>query len=72
MAQALNQWRHQVAPSEALVVLYQAMRPASYHRIRMAIEIASDSPAFFFVANLLLPITIAKYHNNSYFKVKPS
>jgi hypothetical protein len=49
-----------VAPSEALVVLYQVMRPASYRRIRMAIEIASDLPAFFVVANLLLPITRAK------------
>jgi hypothetical protein len=49
-----------VAPSEALVVLYQAMRPASYRHIRMAIEIASDLPAFFVVADLLLPITIAK------------
>jgi len=59
-AQALTRWRHPVAPSEALDVLYWAMRPASYRRIRMAIEIASDSPAFFVVANLLLPITIAK------------
>ena len=57
---ALARWRHPVAPSEALVVLYQAMRPASYRRIHMAIEIASDSPAFFVVANLLLPITRAK------------
>ena len=31
--------------SEALDVLYQAMSPESYHRIRLAIEIASDSPA---------------------------
>ena len=37
-----------------------AIRPASYHRIRMTIEIASDSPALFVVADLLLPITIAK------------
>jgi len=36
-----------VAPSEALdVVLYQAMRPASNRRIRMAIKIASNLPAF--------------------------
>jgi len=49
-----------MAPSEALDVLYQAMRPASYRRIHMAIEIASDSPAFFVVSDLLLPITIAK------------
>jgi len=60
-AQALNQWRHPVAPSE-LDVLYWAMCPTSYRRIRMAIEVASDSPAsaFFVVADLVLPITIAK------------
>ena len=55
MAQALARWRHPVAPSEALDVLYRAMRPASYRRIDMAIEIASDSPAFFVVADSLLP-----------------
>ena len=48
-----------MAPSEALDVLYRAMRPASYRRIRMAIEIASDSPAFFVVADSLSPTTIA-------------
>ncbi len=55
-AQALAEWQHPVAPSEALDVLYQAMRPASYRRIRMAIEI----PAFFVVADSLLPTNIAK------------
>jgi hypothetical protein len=54
-AQALARWQHPVAPSEALDVLYRAMRPASYRRIHMAIEIASDSPAFFVVADSLLP-----------------
>jgi hypothetical protein len=49
-----------VAPSEALDVLYREMSPTSYRRIHMAIEIASNSPAFFVVADLLLPITIAK------------
>jgi hypothetical protein len=49
-----------VAPSEALDVLYRAMRPASYRRISMAIEIVSDSPAFFVVANLLLTTNVAK------------
>jgi len=53
-----------VAPSEALDVLYWVMRPALYRRIRMAIEIASDLPAFFVVTDLLLPITIAKLHSN--------
>jgi hypothetical protein len=59
-AQALTRWRHPVAPSEALDVLYQAMHPALYRPIRMAIEIGSNSPAFFVVADLLLPIMIAK------------
>jgi len=39
-----------VASSKARDVLYQAMCPTFYRRIRMTIEIASDSPAFFVVA----------------------
>jgi hypothetical protein len=35
-AQALARWRHPVASSEALDVLYRAMRPASYCCIAMA------------------------------------
>jgi hypothetical protein len=57
---ALARWRHPVASSEALDVLHRAIHPASYHRIRMAIEIASDLPAFFVIANSLLPTNIAK------------
>jgi hypothetical protein len=49
-----------VASSEALDVLYWAMRPALYRRISIAIEIASDSPAFFVVTDLLLPTNMAK------------
>jgi hypothetical protein len=50
-----------VASSEALNVLYRAMRSASYRRIAiMAIEIASDSPEFFVLTDLLLPIMIAE------------
>ena len=52
--QALARWLHPVAPSEALDVLYWAMRPASYRRIRMAIKITSDLPTFFVF--LFLPI----------------
>ncbi len=60
-AHALTRWQHTMAPSEAPDELYQAMRPASYrHSIRMAIEIASDSPAFVVVADSLLPTNIAK------------
>jgi hypothetical protein len=51
MAQALARWRHPVASSEAWDVLHWVMRPASYRRIRMAIEIARDSPACFVVVN---------------------
>jgi hypothetical protein len=65
-AQALARWRHPVASSEARDVLHRAMHPASHHHIRMAIEIASDLPAFFVVVDLLLPTTTidTKYINN--------
>jgi hypothetical protein len=49
-----------VAPSEALDVLYWSMRSASYRRICMAIEIASNSPSFVVVVDSLLPTKIAK------------
>ncbi len=60
MMQALDQWRHPVASSEALDVLYREMRPASYRCIAMAIEIAIDSPAFFVAVDSFSPTTIAK------------
>jgi hypothetical protein len=50
-AQALNQWWHPVASSEAPDVLQQAMRFALHPCIRMAIEITSNLPAFFVVTN---------------------
>jgi hypothetical protein len=59
-AHALAQWLHPVASDEAPDVIHRAMRPASYHCIAMAIEIAIDSPAFFDAVDLLSPITIAK------------
>jgi len=59
-AQALARWQHPVASSEALDVLHRAMRLASYHCIAMAIEIASNSSAFFVVVDSLLPTTMAK------------
>ncbi len=46
-AGALARWQHPVASNKAWDVLHQAMRPPLYHRIRMAIEIASYSTAFF-------------------------
>jgi hypothetical protein len=59
-AQALARWLHPVASSEAPDVIHRAMRPASYHCIAMAIEIAIDSPAFCVAVDLLSPTTIAK------------
>jgi hypothetical protein len=60
MAQALDQWRHPVASSEALDVLHWEMHPASCRCIAMAIEIAIDSPAFFVAVDSLSPTDIAK------------
>jgi hypothetical protein len=59
MAQALVRWRHPVAYSEALDVLYWAMRPASYCCLAMVIEIVVDLPAFFISSGLLLATTIS-------------
>jgi hypothetical protein len=58
--QALTQWQHPVASSEALDVFHWVMHPVSYRRIRMANEIASNLPEFFNVIDLLLPTTVAK------------
>jgi hypothetical protein len=58
--QALDQWQHPVASSEALDVLYREMRPTLYRCITMALEIAIDSPAFFVAIDLFSPTTIAK------------
>jgi hypothetical protein len=60
MAQALARWRHPVASSEALDVLYRAMCPASYRCIAMAIEIASDLPIFLSTPISLSPTTVVK------------
>jgi hypothetical protein len=59
MMRSLDRWRHPVA-SSAPDVIYRAMRPASYRRIAMAIEIAIDSPAFFVAVDSFSPTTIAK------------
>jgi hypothetical protein len=56
-AQALAQWLHQVASSEAPDVIYLVICPASYHCITMAIEIAIDSPAIYVAVDLLSPTT---------------
>jgi hypothetical protein len=57
---SLARRRHPVASSEALDVLHRVICPVSYRRIRMAIKIASNSPAFFVIANSLLPTNKAK------------
>ena len=59
-ALALARWRHPVASSEAWDVLHWEMRPALHRHIHMAIEITSNLPAFFVVADSLLPTNIAK------------
>jgi hypothetical protein len=59
-AQAIAQWLHPVALSEAPDVIHRAMRPASYRLTRMAIKIASNLPAFFVVVDSWLPTTIVK------------
>jgi hypothetical protein len=59
-AQALTQWRHPVASSEALDMFHWAMRPALYRCIAMAIEIAINPPAFVVAVDSLSPTTIAK------------
>ncbi len=71
-AQAIDRWQHPVAYSEAMDVLHRAMCPALYRRICMTIEIASDSPTFFVVADSLLLTTRTIKHRKSYFKLKPS
>jgi hypothetical protein len=52
--QALVGWWHPVAYSTAWDVLHRVMHPALYLRIRMAIEIASNLPAFFAVINFIV------------------
>jgi hypothetical protein len=56
---ALARWRHQLASSEALVVLHRAMRPASHRRIRIVVEIVVNLPAFFVASISLLATTIS-------------
>ena len=51
---------HPVASSEALDVIYLAMRPTLYRCIAMAIEIASESPPFLSSPISLSPTTVAK------------
>jgi hypothetical protein len=52
--QALTQWWHPVASSKAWDVLHWMMPPPLYRRIRMALKIASNLPAFFVVVNFIV------------------
>ncbi len=45
--QKINQWRRSVAPREALVVLYWAMRSELQWHIHMVVEIAGKPIVFF-------------------------
>jgi hypothetical protein len=58
--QVLALWWHPVASRVSLDLLYWAMRLAPYLLIRMAIEMASKSVAFFSVVDELSCITVAK------------
>ena len=49
---ALARWQHPLASSEALVVLHRAMRPASYRRIRMVVEIVVNLPISLLAINI--------------------
>jgi hypothetical protein len=51
---ALAQWWHLVALHEVMDVLHWAMHPALYRRICMAIEIASNLPAFVVVVDFVV------------------
>jgi hypothetical protein len=55
----LARWRHPVASQVALDLPYWAMCSAPYLLIRMAIEMASESAAFFSVVDYLSCITVA-------------
>ena len=70
--QAFTRWQHPVAPSETQDVLHQAMHPASHRLIRMAIQIASDSPAFFGIVNLLFANNVSLIPCYGLHKLKPS
>jgi hypothetical protein len=49
----LARWRHPVASRVALDLPYWAMRSATYHLNRMAIEMARKAGAFFSFVNLM-------------------
>jgi hypothetical protein len=54
MAQALAQWQHPVASSEAWGALHWAIHPALYRLICMATKIASNLRVFFVILNSIV------------------
>jgi hypothetical protein len=54
MVQALAQWQNLVALHEATDALHWVMFPMLYRRICMAIESASNLPAFFVVVDFVV------------------
>jgi len=63
--QALGRWWHPEASIEVRDVLHWVMHPVLYRCIAMAIEIASDSPAFFVAGDSLSPTTIANSYSRN-------
>ena len=59
---ALAQWRHPVASSEIQDVLHRAMRPASHHRIRMAIKITNIWRVFLVPSTPFIFAPIVRVH----------
>jgi hypothetical protein len=51
MVQALAQYRHPVASSEARDVIHQSIHPTLYRLIRMANKIASNLCVFFVIVD---------------------
>jgi hypothetical protein len=70
--QALAQWRHLVASSEAQDVLNWAMHPTLYRRICMMIEITSIFPALFVVIDSVLAHNHRLWPCYGHNKLKPS
>ena len=61
-----------MASRVALDLPYWAMRSASYHLIRMVIELTREAGPFFSVADFMSCITIAKRPCFGLLKIKPS
>ena len=72
MGRIIARWQRSVASRIALDLPYGGMCSASYHLIRMAINIARKADAFFPVVNLMSWITIAKRPCYGQLQINPS